>query len=67
MLKNKYEKSKIEWKLEIINKIKSNLHTQVRGSSPEVQVIDLSLPKNIAPTPCPSYDELRKGHFSRFQ
>ena len=62
-LKSRYSSCIIDWKKDAIQRI---LSASKAGSIPQVEPLNLTLPKNIAPFSCPSVDILRKRQFSRF-
>ncbi|KAJ8879160.1 hypothetical protein PR048_019766 [Dryococelus australis] len=54
VIRNKYQVSNDGYKKEIMRIIRNLLESGSRRISAEPEVLDLSLPKNIAPTSCPS-------------
>lgn len=68
MLRNVYETNNYDWLVKLADEVKANLvtrHVEVTPAMNEV-LFPFILPKNIAPTPKVSKDELEQRSRSRF-
>jgi hypothetical protein len=68
MLRNVYEKNSYNWLIDLAEKVKSNISNRDVDITPEMKAVlfPFVLPKNIAPVPKISKEQLEQRATSRF-